>query len=48
MLYPLSYEGITGLSSPCRSFQHNVSTTFLELLVTTLHHSSPFKHANSS
>jgi hypothetical protein len=48
MLYPLSYEGITGFSSACSSFQHNLSTTFQELLVTTLHHSSLFKHANGS
>ena len=47
MLYPLSYEGITEFSSPCRSFQR-VSTTFLEILVTTLHYSSLFKHANGS
>jgi hypothetical protein len=48
MLYPLSYEGITGFSSPCRSFQHNVSTTFQELLPTTLDHSPLFKHVDGS
>ena len=48
MLYPLSYEGITGFSSACSSFQHNLSTTFQELLVTTLDHSPLFKHVDSS
>jgi hypothetical protein len=48
MLYPLSYEGITGFSSPRRSFQHNVSTTFQELLLATLDHSPLFKHVSSS
>ncbi len=48
MLYPLSYEGITGFSSPCLRCQHNVSTTFRKLLVTVLDHSPLFKHVNSS
>jgi len=48
MLYPLSYEGITGFSSPRRSFQHNLSTTFQELLLTTLDHSPLFKHVDTS
>ncbi len=51
MLYPLSYEGITGFSSPnlvsC-CFQHNLSTTFGEILLTTLDHSPPFKHVRAS
>ncbi len=48
MLYPLSYEGITGFSSPRCSFQHNLSTTLQELLVTTLDHSPLFKHVDGS
>ena len=48
MLYPLSYEGITGFSSPRCVFQHNVSTIFCELLLTTLYHSPPFKHVDGS
>jgi hypothetical protein len=48
MLYPLSYEGITGFSSPRRRFQHNVSTALQELLFTTLDHSPPFKHVDGS
>ena len=49
MLYPLSYEGITGFSSPNLEsccFQHNLSTTFGEMLLTTLDHSPLFKHVS--
>ena len=48
MLYPLSYEGITGFSRPRRSFQPNVSTTFQELRLIALDHSPLFKHVDGS
>ena len=47
MLYPLSYEGITGLSSlsrRCCTYQNPLSTPLTESLTAFTSFSPPFKH----